>query len=65
MDNLTANTETSKLLKIEETLKRLDLKDRRTLYRWEKSGYLIPVRIGNSVRYKLSDINALLNGDAK
>ncbi len=31
-----------------------------TLWRWEKSGYLVPVRIGGKVRYKMSDIKQLL-----
>lgn len=31
-----------------------------TLWRWEKSGYLLPVRIGGKVRYKMSDVKRLL-----
>ncbi len=31
-----------------------------TLWRWEKSGYLIPVRIGGKVRYKMSDVKRIL-----
>ncbi|WP_444381962.1 helix-turn-helix domain-containing protein [Prevotella sp.] len=30
-----------------------------TLWRWKKIGYLSPVKVGNSVYYKLSDIEKL------
>lgn len=33
-----------------------------TLNRWEKSGYLVPVRRGVSVFYRNSDIQPILNG---
>jgi hypothetical protein len=31
-----------------------------TLWRWEKSEYLVPVRIGGKVRYKMSDVKRIL-----
>ena len=34
-----------------------------TLYRWEKSGYLLPIRIGSKRMYKVSDLEAILNGE--
>ena len=30
-----------------------------TLWRWKKTGYLTPVKVGNSVYYRLSDIEKL------
>lgn len=33
----------------------------RTLRRWEQKGYLPRIKIGNSVRYKISDVKKLLN----
>ena len=33
-----------------------------TLWRWKQRGYLVPVRIGNNERYKLSDIKKILEG---
>lgn len=33
-----------------------------TLWRWEKSGYLLPIRVGAKVRYRKSDIDKLLDG---
>jgi|GEM_PF-2096011 excisionase family DNA binding protein len=33
---------------------------RNTLYRWSKSGYLRPVKIGKSVRYLETDVNNLI-----
>lgn len=48
------------MLKIKETAERLGV-DRSTLYRWEQSGYLKPVRLGGVPRYRLSDIEAIMN----
>lgn len=31
-----------------------------TLWRWEKTEYLVPVRIGGKVRYKMSDVKRIL-----
>lgn len=31
-----------------------------TLWRWEKIEYLIPIRVGGKVRYKLSDVKQIL-----
>ena len=36
-----------------------------TLWRWEKESYLMPIRIGRKPLYKLSEINALLNGGSQ
>lgn len=44
-----------------EAQKKLGVKARSTFFRWEKAGYLFPVRIGGQVRYKKSDIERLLN----
>lgn len=38
---------------------------RNTLYRWEKIGYLTPVRIGAKRMYRISDLEAILNGEKK
>ncbi|MDE5675986.1 MAG: helix-turn-helix domain-containing protein [Muribaculaceae bacterium] len=34
-------------------------KDRVTLWRWDKEGYLSGVKFGNRVRYKLSDVERI------
>lgn len=31
-----------------------------TLWKWAKSGYLVPVKIGNKVLYRVSDINKMM-----
>lgn len=36
--------------------------DRSTLWRWDKENYLKTVKIGSKVRYKLSDIEKILEG---
>ena len=53
-----ANTETyptpeqvSKILGVDKT----------TLWRWGKQGYLVPISIGGKRRYKMSEINSILN----
>lgn len=33
-----------------------------TLWRWEKEGYLIPIKFGRKSFYKQSDINKILEG---
>lgn len=33
-----------------------------TLWRWKQRGYLVPVRIGGNDRYRLSDIQKILEG---
>ena len=33
-----------------------------TLWRWEKENYLVPVRIGNKLRYKESEVKQLMEG---
>lgn len=35
---------------------------RRTLLNWEKASLLIPIRIGRSKYYRLSDVERLING---
>ncbi|WP_286879923.1 helix-turn-helix domain-containing protein [Proteiniphilum sp. UBA7639] len=54
-----ANTETypsksqvSKILNVSET----------TLWRWDKSGYLKTIEVGGKRRYRMSDINKILEG---
>ncbi len=45
-----------------ETAKRLEV-DRSTLWRWNKDGYLVSTKRGGKVRYKLSDVERILNGE--
>lgn len=33
-----------------------------TLWRWERDKYLIPIKVGRKSRYKLSDVNKILEG---
>lgn len=42
-----------------DTAKKLSV-DPSTLYRWDKSGYLKAIKIGNKKRYRLSDIEQLM-----
>ena len=36
--------------------------DPSTLWRWRKRNYLVPVEVGGLRRYKMSDIQRILNG---
>lgn len=36
-----------------------------TLWRWRKKGYLVPVKVGGSPRYKDSQLNEILEGGSK
>lgn len=47
------------LLTTNEVLERLSI-SRKTLYNWEKRKYLVPIEIGGKKRFKLSDINSIL-----
>ena len=58
-----AETE-ARYLSSTETAKKLGV-DRSTLWRWKKRRYLLPVYIGGQPRYKLSDINQLLNNEER
>lgn len=35
-----------------------------TLWRWEKRGYLVPLNFGGQKRYRKSDIDKILEGEA-
>lgn len=49
------------LLTVEEAMALLKVKNRATLWRWEKRGYLAPVRGGKKCLYRRSDIEQMLN----
>lgn len=48
------------LVRKDEARRRMGSPDPSTLWRWEKAGYLRPVRIGRSVFYRQGDIDALV-----
>ncbi|GHT32412.1 hypothetical protein AGMMS49574_15880 [Bacteroidia bacterium] len=52
------------LLTRKEVLKILGI-DASTLWRWAKSGYLVPINFGGQKRYKASDIRNLAEGKRK
>lgn len=49
-------------LTTEETAKRLQV-NRSTLWRWNKEGYLVSIKVGSKVRYKLSDVERIQKGE--
>lgn len=48
------------LIQREEARRLLGSPDPSTLWRWEKAGYLTPVRIGAKVFYRQSDIDGII-----
>lgn len=48
-------------LTAKETAKKLGV-DLSTLWRWDKSGYLKKIKVGNTVRYRQSDVLNLMEG---
>ena len=48
-------------LSSEKVLEMMEI-SKTTLWRWKQRGYLVPVRIGGNERYRLSDINKILEG---
>ena len=54
-----ANTETYP--SVAKTAEILDVTPS-TLWRWAKNGYLVPLEIGGKRRYKMSEIQRILNG---
>lgn len=54
-----ANTEV--YISPKKTAEKLEV-DPSTLHRWKVKGYLIPVEVGGKRRYRMSDINRILEG---
>lgn len=53
--------EEEKYLSADEVAKELQV-TKPTLWRWDKIGYLQPIKIGRRIMYRLSDINNLREG---
>ncbi|MDD4439269.1 MAG: helix-turn-helix domain-containing protein [Tissierellia bacterium] len=54
-----ANTETYP--SVEKVAQILDV-NKSTLWRWKKSGYLVPIEVGGKRRYRMSDVSKILEG---
>ena len=50
-----------KFLSVDEVAEELKV-TKPTLWRWDKNGYLQPVKVGRKCLYRLSDINSLREG---
>lgn len=50
-----------KLITAEEVQKILGV-DRSTLWRWSQKKYLVPIKVGGLVRYKMNEINEIMQG---
>lgn len=56
-----AERKTATFLTRETVLEKLNVAPS-TLWRWQKSGYLVPVNVGGQRRYKSTDIDDILEG---
>lgn len=56
-----AEKRTATFLTRETVLEKLNVAPS-TLWRWQKSGYLVPVNVGGQRRYKSTDIDEILEG---
>lgn len=56
-----AETKGESYLSSEKVMERLEI-SKTTLWRWKQRGYLVPVRVGGNDRYKLSDIQKIVEG---
>ncbi len=68
IDNATREATEQKRLKdeevfysVDEVMKVLNIKDRTSLWRWNKKGYLCPVKVGKLLRFRKSDVDEILN----
>lgn len=57
------------LMQMEPTMTRQEVADvfkvsLKTLQRWEKSGLLVPLRVGVNVRYRREDVQAVIDRQA-
>lgn len=52
----------AKLISQDEVADKLGV-SKNTLWRWSKTGYLTPIKVGRKPFYKLSDVEALLSPD--
>ncbi len=63
-----AEVEANKVKEKEETYKTVEEAaailhhDRSSLWRWAKSGYLVPIKVGAKSFYRMSDIKKLMEG---
>lgn len=56
-----AQREGAHLMTVEEVVKTLNVSTT-TLWRWQKSGYLVPLNVGGQRRYKSADVEAIMEG---
>lgn len=46
----------------EKVMEMLDV-SQATMWRWQKSGYLVPINVGGKRRYRMTDIKRILEGE--
>ncbi len=56
-----SDSKTETYLSSEKVMEMMEI-SKTTLWRWKQRGYLVPVRIGGNDRYRLSDIQKIVEG---
>lgn len=59
LEQTISNRKDEVYLTSEQTMKKLNV-SKTTLWRWKQRNYLCPIRVGGNERYRLSDINEIL-----
>ncbi len=61
LEQTISDSKSETYLSSEKVLETLEI-SKTTLWRWKQKGYLVPVRIGGNDRYRLSDIQKIMEG---
>ena len=61
MERMIAEKRETVYLNRDQVLAKLNV-DPSTLWRWQKRGYLVPVKVGGENRYRSTDIEKILEG---
>lgn len=62
LERAAAVKDSAVLLTREQVMQKLNVVPS-TLWRWQKRGYLVPVRVGGENRYRSTDIDKILEGE--
>ena len=63
LDEFKQDSKSETLLSIDEVAQKLNV-TKPTLWRWAKSNYLVPIKVGKRPMYKLTDVEHLLERKA-
>ena len=62
LEQTIADEKAETYLSREKVMKILDISSS-TLWRWQRTNYIVPIMVGSKRRYRRSDVNRILGGD--